>query len=238
MTAVAALLLAAAVLTTPPRRVRARARLHVPDGDSTERPEWLRHMSFAAIGGLAAALVVGGVGGVLAGIGTAVAVGVGLRRLSGGEPADDPLAVAAGLDLLSACLRAGLPLAAAVGAVAGTLDSAPAMRRGMERAADLLALGGDPDAVWDSLARSRGLEQVARMARRSADSGSSLAAGASELAVQTRDRAGDRALIATERAGVAVSGPLGLCFLPAFLCLGIVPVVLGLAGRVLSGGVL
>lgn len=32
-----------------------------------------------------------------------------------------------------------------------------------------------------------------------------------------------------------VSGPLGLCFLPAFICLGIVPVVIGLATRTLGG---
>ena len=37
-----------------------------------------------------------------------------------------------------------------------------------------------------------------------------------------------------ERAGVLVTGPLGLCFLPAFLALGIVPVVVGLAGPLLE----
>ncbi|NBP84010.1 MAG: type II secretion system F family protein, partial [Mycobacteriaceae bacterium] len=30
--------------------------------------------------------------------------------------------------------------------------------------------------------------------------------------------------------------PLGLCFLPAFVCLGVVPVVAGLAGDVFSVG--
>jgi hypothetical protein len=29
--------------------------------------------------------------------------------------------------------------------------------------------------------------------------------------------------------------PLGLCFLPAFICLGVVPVVAGVGGQVLSG---
>ncbi|MFE3028477.1 type II secretion system F family protein, partial [Nocardia tengchongensis] len=48
----------------------------------------------------------------------------------------------------------------------------------------------------------------------------------------------DAAAARAERAGVLIGGPLGLCFLPAFLCLGIVPVVLGLAGRVLDGGLL
>jgi hypothetical protein len=32
-----------------------------------------------------------------------------------------------------------------------------------------------------------------------------------------------------QRAGVLITGPLGLCFLPAFLALGVVPVVIGLA---------
>jgi hypothetical protein len=35
---------------------------------------------------------------------------------------------------------------------------------------------------------------------------------------------------------VLIAGPLGLCHLPMFLCLGIVPVVAGLAGDVLGPG--
>ncbi|CKW18115.1 alanine rich membrane protein [Mycobacterium tuberculosis] len=42
--------------------------------------------------------------------------------------------------------------------------------------------------------------------------------------------------MALERAGVLIAGPLGLCFLPAFLCVGIVPLVVGLAGDVLQFG--
>jgi hypothetical protein len=41
-----------------------------------------------------------------------------------------------------------------------------------------------------------------------------------------------------ERAAVLIAGPLGLCFLPAFVCLGIVPVVAGLAGHLLQSGLL
>jgi hypothetical protein len=36
------------------------------------------------------------------------------------------------------------------------------------------------------------------------------------------------------RAGVWVLAPLGLCFLPAFVCLGVVPLVLGIAEGVLG----
>ncbi|MDN2502743.1 type II secretion system F family protein, partial [Nocardia nova] len=58
----------------------------------------------------------------------------------------------------------------------------------------------------------------------------------SELADKCRAAVEDTAAARAERAGVLISGPLGLCFLPAFVCLGIVPVVAGLAGRVLGGG--
>jgi hypothetical protein len=37
---------------------------------------------------------------------------------------------------------------------------------------------------------------------------------------------------------VLIAGPLGLCYLPAFVCLGIVPVIAGLATDVLRTGVL
>jgi hypothetical protein len=37
---------------------------------------------------------------------------------------------------------------------------------------------------------------------------------------------------------VLIAAPLGLCYLPAFVCLGIVPVVAGLADDVLRSGFL
>ena len=37
-------------------------------------------------------------------------------------------------------------------------------------------------------------------------------------------------------AAVMVTAPVGLCFLPAFLAIGVLPVVIGLAGGLLKGG--
>ncbi|MGK8521644.1 type II secretion system F family protein [Nocardia asteroides] len=155
----------------------------------------------------------------------------------------DPLAAASVLDLLAACLRAGLPMAQAARAVA--TEAPESLGAALRRAADLLALGADAAAAWDQVARdARGrpgaeeIESLARMARRSARSGSSLAAAVTELAEQRRSAVEDAAAARAERAGVLISGPLGLCFLPAFVCLGIVPVVIGLASRVLDGGLL
>jgi threonine dehydrogenase-like Zn-dependent dehydrogenase len=61
-----------------------------------------------------------------------------------------------------------------------------------------------------------------------------LAAVAEGLAAAVRSGADDLAEAKAQRAAVAVTGPLGLCFLPAFLCIGVVPVVIGLATRLMS----
>ncbi|WP_372026105.1 type II secretion system F family protein [Rhodococcus sp. NyZ502] len=148
----------------------------------------------------------------------------------------DPLAVAASLDLLGACLRAGLPVSAAITAMASTAPKP--MADSLRRVADLLALGADPDVAWSEAALDPDTEALARMARRSARSGSSLSSSMAELAERSRGDAEDLAAAAAERAGVLISGPLGLCFLPAFIALGIVPVVIGLATTVLGNGLL
>ncbi|AYF73153.1 type II secretion system F family protein [Nocardia yunnanensis] len=153
--------------------------------------------------------------------------------------ASDPLGVVTALDLLAACLRSGLPAAIAAAAVAA--ESPEPLATVLRRAADLLALGADPAAAWAQAAAGftdDAVTALARMARRSARSGTGLATAVAELAQRRRGELEDAAAARAERAGVLIGGPLGLCFLPAFLCLGIVPVVIGLAGRVLEGGLL
>jgi pilus assembly protein TadC len=135
-----------------------------------------------------------------------------------------------------------MAVSTAAGAVA---PSAPPQLAGiLQRASDLLALGADAASAWSDPAPDTQRRQdvhadaLVRLARRSASSGAALAQGVAELATQTRDDAADVARAAAERASVLIAGPLGLCYLPAFLCLGIVPVVAGLAGDVLRSGVL
>ena len=147
----------------------------------------------------------------------------------------DPLAVAASFDVLAVCLTAGMPVASAAAATAPT--SPRQLAALLRRAADLLALGADPATAWSSTgAFDRHCESLLRLARRSAASGAALADGVAELAVSVRQEAADAARAASERAAVLIAGPLGLCYLPAFVCLGIVPVVAGLAGKVLGSG--
>jgi pilus assembly protein TadC len=146
------------------------------------------------------------------------------------------------LDVLAVCLGAGMAVSTAAAATAASAP--PKLGAVLRRAADLLALGSDPGVAWsispelapDSVDTQ--IDSLLRLARRSASSGAALADGVAELADQSRHDAAQAATAAAERAGVLIAGPLGLCFLPAFVCLGIVPVVAGLAGEVLQSGLL
>lgn len=166
------------------------------------------------------------------------------RRRARRRPRDaahgpDPLAVASSLDVLGVCLAAGMAVSAAAAAVAPSAP--PKLAAVLRRAADLLALGADPGVAWSAPPAAQfdmHTDALLRLARRSATSGAALADGIAELADQSRADATHAADAAAERAGVVIAGPLGLCFLPAFVCLGILPVVAGLAGDVLKSGLL
>lgn len=152
--------------------------------------------------------------------------------------AGDPLAAASTFDLFAACLSAGMAVSSATAAAA---VSAPRpLADVLKRASELLALGADPVMAWsnDQGVQDKNVDELLRMARRSAASGTALAHGVTELAAQSRRDVAASSDAAVERASVLIAGPLGLCFLPAFVCLGIVPVVVGLAGDVLGPGML
>ncbi|GHH49830.1 type II secretion system F family protein [Lentzea cavernae] len=138
---------------------------------------------------------------------------------------DGPFERAAAWDLLAACLRAGLPVPTAIQAVE---------IRELSQVADLLRLGADPVTAWASALERPETALLARAARRTARSGAALARQTAELAGRTRSEASDEAEAKAQKAAVAVAAPLALCFLPAFLCLGVAPVVLGLAGQLLN----
>jgi pilus assembly protein TadC len=143
---------------------------------------------------------------------------------AGTEPTG-PFERAAAWDLLAACLRAGLPVPTAIAAV-GIEE--------LSQVADLLRLGADPVTAWAKALDDPATSALARAARRTARSGAALAQQAAELAERTRADAVDQAEARAQRAAVAVAAPLALCFLPAFLCLGVLPVVLGLAAQFLE----
>ena len=144
----------------------------------------------------------------------------------------DSLVLAGAWELLAACLRAGMPVPQAVRAVADGLEApaGPALRR----TADLLALGADHTQAWQPAVECAATARLATAAHRSGRSGAALAESLSRLGAEERAGAREQSEARAQRAGVLIAAPLGLCFLPAFLALGVVPVLIGLASGVLS----
>ncbi|WP_223279806.1 type II secretion system F family protein [Streptomyces sp. SDr-06] len=189
------------------------------------------------LGALAACWVlVGGVAGVLGGL--AAAYGAwrwGRRRRARGNSAEELRAAAQELplaaDLLAACLAAGAGPREAAGAVGATLEGPVGARLG--RAAAELRMGGEPADAWGRLGAIPGAAELARCLERAATSGSPAAGPVARVAERCRAERTRQASARARRAGVLITGPLGLCFLPAFLAAGVAPVVIGLAGGLL-----
>lgn len=137
------------------------------------------------------------------------------------------------LELVATALRAGQPLPAALdlaAPVAGTTACAD-----LGRVAALLRLGAAADEAWQGVAESSPLAPLAVAARRGALSGARLAQTFVDAAADERARHRAAALARVRRAGVFAIAPLGLCFLPAFVCLGVIPLIVGIAGGALPG---
>lgn len=244
--ALAALLLAAALLIGP-SPVNVRRRLAALGKPPDPRSHWLhwhgRHLGEGARPAIVA-ISVGAVPMLAAGWPSGALVGLVLgglafvacrhfirRRTRRAGGSADPLVLASSWDLLAACLRGGLPVPSAVAAIAAEVPggAGPALRH----TAELIALGADPVEAWAPALAHPDTARLARGARRTARSGAALAGVAENLANEVRAAADDLAEARAQRAAVAVTGPLGLCFLPAFICLGVVPVVIGLATRLI-----
>ncbi|MPZ00699.1 MAG: secretion system protein [Actinophytocola sp.] len=152
-----------------------------------------------------------------------------LSRFRRSDRANEP-SLAAHWDLLAACLRAGMPVADALCALADTMPTSAATA--LRRVGELIALGAAPEEAWRPALDCAATAPLARAARRTARSGSALAGAAADLAARVRAEVAESAQERAQRAGVLITLPLGLCFLPAFLVLGVVPVVIGLANTV------
>jgi pilus assembly protein TadC len=241
VTAAALVLLAVALVLWPPpdagiRRLRLEGAAGSPParraGSGSPGGSGLRWLLPAAVG-LGVTALFGGAGGI--GLGAAVTVGTGLvlhrARHPGRGDADavgHELPVAC--DLLAVCLGAGVPVATALGAVAAAV--APPLRGEMERVAGLYRLGAEPARAWAGTPAVLG--PLARAVLRAGRSGSAVGAALRATAADVRADQAGRAEAAVRRAGVWVLAPLGACFLPAFVCLGVLPLVLGLAAGLLT----
>jgi pilus assembly protein TadC len=187
----------------------------------------------AAVAGTGVVLLLGGVGGAVAGLGVAVGVVRMLRRSAetDGRRAraalEDELPVAC--DLLAVCLAAGLPVAGALASVAaalpGPLGAELSVVAGRHR------LGSGARVAWEGV--SPPVAGLGRVVSRGGESGSTVVAALRALAADSRAALSSRTEVRVRSAGIWVLAPLGACFLPAFVCLGVAPVVLGIAADVL-----
>jgi pilus assembly protein TadC len=181
----------------------------------------------AVVFGVGTAMVIGGLAGLVVGLIGGLVCSALLQRI---EPAhlrrereqlgrDLPLAV----DLLAACLSAGRPPAESLEAVAEAVGGQVADR--LAHVSGQLALGTDPATVWRQLSANAALAPLGRTMVRAIETGAPVADGLSRLVDDLRLA---RRWSANERArsvGVKAAAPLGLCFLPAFICVGIIPTI-------------
>lgn len=203
--------------------------------EAAQRRDVLLRRAAAGAAGVLCVVVLGGPTGWVIGGLAAVAVWSSFSRLGSGERrrrqarliADLPVAV----DLLAACLRGGAPWHEAVAAVADAVGGP--LGDELRAVSVQIRLGADPAEAWLALAKEPMLAPLARAAVRATSTGAALAPSLSRLARDQRRVARSAAAARARAAGIRALAPLGLCFLPAFVLLGVVPAIAGIASTLL-----
>lgn len=195
-----------------------------------------RWLTAAAVVGAAWALV-GGIAGCVAGVVAGCCV---WRMRPGGDRAEaadlaraeQQLPLAA--DLLAACVAAGAGPVVAAQAVGESLGGPVGER--LAGGAAQVRLGGAPTDAWRQIGEIPGAGGLARLLEQAAESGAPASGPVARLAADCRAEQGRTATARARRAAVLMTAPVGLCFLPAFIAVGVLPVVIGLAGGLMGGG--
>jgi len=190
-----------------------------------------RHrLLWCLLAGVGAALFLPGAAGPPARIVAAVATWVLIGRTEPPEARRDRERVRRDLPhlvgLLAATLRAGAAPGDGVAVVCAALPGPAADR--LAGVAARLALGVDPVQVWASLDGDPALAPLGRTIGRAQSTGASVVPAVERLADDLARRARADVEERARAVGVKAALPLGLCLLPAFLLVGIVPLVAGL----------
>ncbi|MYU37632.1 type II secretion protein F [Streptomyces sp. SID8358] len=203
-------------------------------------PDAVRRGALSLVAWAVGWFLVGGPAGC--GAGCVAAYGVwrwqrsaGARRAATRAKAE-ALAVTAQLplvaDLLAACLSAGAGPRDAAEAVGESLGGPVGDR--LVRTAAEIRLGGEPSEAWGRFGEIPGAARLARCLERAGATGAPAADPVSRVADEMRAERASAAVARAQRAGVLITAPVGLCFLPAFLAVGVAPVVIGLATGLLQ----
>jgi pilus assembly protein TadC len=246
-TAVLACVLAGAsvVVLGPSRSARAHARLlalHVPPPRTTrehnlDRPPRAVVVVVGLVGAVAFAVDAADPFTLLGLVAAAASMQWFSRQRGATAVRREAEAVAAELpsaaDLLATCLSSGAPPVDALQTVAEATNGPLADR--LRQVADALRLGADPADAWGHVRPGDPLAPLSRAFTRSGATGAPIAETVTAVADDQRRVARWAAEAAARRVGVLAVGPLALCFLPAFVLTGVVPVIVAVASDVLNG---
>ena len=198
------------------------------------RPSQRLGLSFGTAA--SALLLTAGLGwwGLPAAAGLGVASYLVLGRLESGDTVCRNAELVAGLpqvcDLLAVCLEAGLPLRGAVAVVGGAVDEP--LRAVLGQIGAQVSLGTDEAEAWtEAAAAEPALAGLCREVARSVGSGTALAKTMRALGADARRESLAAKEVRAKRVGVRSVLPLMVCFLPAFLLLGVVPIIGGVAAH-------
>lgn len=222
LTLLAALAASSAFIVLGARGASAR-RLTVEPMHSQPTRQRLPLLAVAACAGSTMLMLLVGVAGALVAVAAvALMLASRLRRTSA-----RPLDCALTIDVLAGCLSAGAPMPEAIMAAA---CAAPfELRQGLSGVAQALTTGAPPQEAWSTVAgSSAAMAATARVCARGMGSGSAIAAELNSVAARERRRRRTGRQQRINRASVWAVLPLGLCFLPAFVLVGVVPLVAGL----------
>jgi Flp pilus assembly protein TadB len=183
----------------------------------------------SAVAAGSAALLLGWPAGLIAGPVVFAAGRTALRRLVEHAQRPEPICIDAfAAELVGTCLDAGATPAAALEAAGANLGSS--VGAALVSAGQALAAGATaPQALPDD----GPLAPLAAVFRRSSQTGSAMSEQLIGIAAQLRADEQYERLAKAHRVGVLSALPLGLCLLPAFLLLAVVPAVIGLGSGLL-----
>lgn len=221
----------AVALVLPPR-MRWPTRAEAPIASTRDDRGWMLRWRWwwSALSGLAGATFVSGTWGVPAGVVAAAVTWVWIGR-------SEPVAVRrrreaaerelpALVHLLVTALESGCDVGVGLRLVCDALPGAAAELLGTVPAR--LTLGVSAETAWQPVLQDPQLAPLGRAMVRAHRSGASVteevARLADELERRTRTGIEERA----RAVGVKAAVPLGLCLLPSFLLIGVVPLVAGL----------
>ena len=192
------------------------------------RRSGLDHRLPAAVGvGLAAWLFVGGTLGPVAGLAAAVGAWRVLDRVEAPSSRREREEVERTLphliDLFASTLRSGADPVAGLARVCAALPGPAAAR--LAPVVEQARWGSSGVEAWAAVADDEALAPLARAMVRAQTSGASVVQAVERLADELERESLARAEDAARRVGVSAAVPLGVCLLPAFLLLGVVPTV-------------